>query len=102
VVSDEPTASKICAEYGRRFDSEEQFLDDNSNGLQPEVSLIRSAKALERLYSVPAITTLYLVSQDTEVVNYSERQRVDAHSFRGPKLPEYRTQGTGHAPHPRV
>jgi hypothetical protein len=75
--------AKTCAEYGRRFDIEEHFLDDNSNGLQPEASLIRSAKALERLYGVPAITTLYLVSPGTDVVNQGERHWVDAHWFRG-------------------
>jgi hypothetical protein len=45
VVSDEPTASKTFAEYGRRFDIAENFLDDKSNGFQLESSLIRSAKA---------------------------------------------------------
>jgi hypothetical protein len=102
VVSDEPTAPKTCAQYGRRFDIEEHFLDDNSNGLQLEASLIRSAKALERWCGVLAITTLYLVSQGTDVVNHGKRHWVDAHWFRGPKLPAYRARGTGHALHPWV
>jgi hypothetical protein len=83
VVSDEPTESKTFAEYGRRFDIEENFLDDKSNGFQLESSLIRSAKALERLCCVLAITTLYLVSQGTEVLNQGKRRWVDAHWFRG-------------------
>lgn len=45
VVSDEPTEAKTCEEYGVRFDIEENFLDDKSNGFQLESSLIRSAKA---------------------------------------------------------
>jgi hypothetical protein len=48
VVSDEPTDIQIFAEYGLRFDIEENFLDDTSNGFQLESSLIRSAKALVR------------------------------------------------------
>ena len=45
VVSDEPTEFKTFEAYGRRFDIEENFLDDKSNGFQLESSLIRSANA---------------------------------------------------------
>ena len=83
VVSDEPTESKTFEEYGLRFDIEENFLDDQSNGFQLESSLIRSAKALERLCGVLALTTLYLVAQGTEVVTQGKRRWVDAHWFRG-------------------
>lgn len=83
VVSDEPTELKTFEEYGLRFDIEENFLDDKSNGFQLESSLIRSAKALERLCFVLAITTLYLVSQGTEVVKQGKRRWVDPHWFRG-------------------
>jgi DDE family transposase len=41
VLSDEPTTSKTFEEYGLRFDIEENFLDDKSNGFQLESSLIR-------------------------------------------------------------
>ena len=58
VISDEPTAVQTLEEYGLRFDIEENFLDDKSNGFQLESSLIRSAKALERLCFVLAMTTL--------------------------------------------
>jgi len=61
VVSDEPTNLTTLDEYGLRFDIEENFLDDKSNGFQLEASLIRSADALTRLGFVLAITTLYLV-----------------------------------------
>jgi predicted RNA binding protein YcfA (HicA-like mRNA interferase family) len=83
VVSDEPTEVKTFDEYGLRFDIEENFLDDKSNGFQLESSLIRSANALERLCGVLAITTLYLVSQGTEVVTQGKRRWVDSHWFRG-------------------
>jgi hypothetical protein len=82
-VSDEPTEFKTFEEYGRRFDIEENFLDDTSNGFQLESSLIRSADALERLCGVLAMTTLSLVAQGTEVVNKGKRRWVDAHGFRG-------------------
>jgi hypothetical protein len=83
VVSDEPTDVKTFEEYGLRFDIEENFLDDKSNGFQLESSLIRSAAALERLCLVLAITTLYLVAQGTEVVQQGKRRWVDPHWFRG-------------------
>jgi Transposase DDE domain len=83
VVSDELTESKTFEEYGRRFDIEENFLDDKSNGFQLESSLIRSANALERLCGVLAITTLYLVAQGTAVVTQGKRRWVDVHWFRG-------------------
>jgi hypothetical protein len=83
VVSSEPTNMTTFEEYGLRFDIEENFLDDKSNGFQLESSLIRSADALSRLCFVLAITTLYLVSQGTEVVEQSIRRSIDAHWFRG-------------------
>jgi hypothetical protein len=83
VISDEPTDLETFDEYGLRFDIEENFLDDKSNGFQLESSLIRSANALSRLCFVLAITTLYLVSQGTEVVEQGKRRWVDPHWFRG-------------------
>jgi hypothetical protein len=83
VLSDEPTAVKTLQEYGLRFDIEENFLDDKSNGFQLEASLIRSAPALTRLCFVVATATLYLVSQGTEVVKHGKRRLVDPHWFRG-------------------
>ena len=74
---------KTFQEYGLRFDIEENFLDDKSNGFQLESSLIRSAPALTRLCLVLAMTTLYLVSQGVEVVKQGKRRWVDPHWFRG-------------------
>ena len=83
VLSDEPTDMRTFQEYGLRFDIEENFLDDKSNGFQLESSLIRSAPALTRLCLVLAMTTLYLVSQGVEVVKQGQRRWVDPHWFRG-------------------
>ena len=83
MVSDESAELKTLEEYGLRFDIEENFLDDKSNGFQLESSLIRSAKALERLCFVLAMTTLYLVSVGTSVVKKGHRRLVDPHWFRG-------------------
>jgi Transposase DDE domain len=83
VLSDEPTDGQTFEEYGLRFDIEENFLDDKSNGFQLESSLIRSAQALTRLCLVLAMTTLYLVAQGTEVVKQGKRRWVDPHWLRG-------------------
>jgi hypothetical protein len=83
VISDEPAEVNTLEEYGLRFDIEENFLDDKSNGFQLESSWIRSANALERLCVVLAMTTLYLVSQGTSVVQHGKRRLIDAHWFRG-------------------
>jgi len=83
VISDEAAELKTFEEYGLRFDIEENFLDDKSNGFQLEDSLIRSAAALARLCFVLAITTLYLVSVGTSVVQQGKRRLVDPHWFRG-------------------
>jgi hypothetical protein len=83
VLSDEPTDVQTLQEYGLRFDIEENFLDDKSNGFELESSLIRSAPALSRLCFLVATATLYLVSQGIEVVKQGKRRWVDAHWFRG-------------------
>ena len=83
LISDEPTSLETFQDYALRFDIEENFLDDKSNGFQLESSLIRSAKALERLCFVLAVTTLYLIAQGVQVVKTNKRRLVDAHWFRG-------------------
>jgi len=83
IVSDQPTHVTTFDEYGLRFDIEENFLDDKSNGFQLESSLIRSAAALSRLCLALAVATLFLVCQGTEVVAAGKRRWVDAHWFRG-------------------
>ena len=83
IVSDEPTTGHTFEEYGRRFDIEENFLDDKSNGFQLESSLVRDADALTRLCFVVAVATLYLVAQGTQVVAVHKRRWVDPHWLRG-------------------
>ena len=83
VLSSLPTSLKTFDDYGLRFDIEENFLDDKSNGFQLEASLLRSAKALTRLCFVLAVATLFLVCQDVEVQRLGKRRWVDPHWFRG-------------------
>ena len=83
IVSDEPTSVHTFTEYGWRFDIEENFLDDKSNGFQLESSLVRDADALTRLCLVIAVATLYLVAQGTQVVAQQKRRWVDPHWLRG-------------------
>src|ERR1044071_211298 len=83
IVSDEPTSVQTFVEYGLRFDIEENFLDDKSNGFQLESSLVREADALTRLCFVLAVATLYLVAQGTQVVAAHKRRWVDPHRLRG-------------------
>lgn len=83
VVSSHPTSPDTFTEYGLRFDIEENFLDDKSNGFQLESSRLRNAAALNRLCFLLAVVTLFLVSQGTAVVHSQQRRFVDAHWFRG-------------------
>ena len=83
IVSDQPTDAQTFEQYGLRFDIEENFLDDKSNGFQLEASQIRDAQALTRLCLVVAVATLLLVSQGTDVVNKGRRRWVDPHWLRG-------------------
>ncbi len=83
VLSSTPTDLKTFDEYGLRFDIEENFLDDKSNGFQLESSLLRSPQALTRLCFVLAVATLFLVCQGVDVQRQGKRRWVDPHWFRG-------------------
>ncbi|MEM3063530.1 MAG: transposase [Nitrososphaerota archaeon] len=83
VVSDEPTTLQTFQQYGERFQIEEEFLDEKSNGFQLERSEIRSAPALSRLCLVMAVATLLLTVQGQQVVASGKRRWVDAHWQRG-------------------
>lgn len=83
IVSDESTNLQTFREYGLRFDIEESFLDDQSNGWNLQKSEIRSVCALSRLWFILAIATLYLTAQGVAVVQAGHRRRVDPHWFRG-------------------
>lgn len=83
IVSDEPTTLQTLHEYSQRFDIEEEFLDEKSNGFQLESSGIRSSIALSRLCLVLAIATLFLSVQGQQVVAHKLRRLVDCHWHRG-------------------
>jgi hypothetical protein len=83
VVSEEPTDVQTCKAYGVRCDSEDNVWDDQAPGVPLESSLIRAAKAWERLCLVWAITTLSLVVQGVEVVSQGKRRGGNPHGLRG-------------------
>ncbi|MBW4472140.1 MAG: transposase [Stenomitos rutilans HA7619-LM2] len=83
VVSSEPTTVQTLREYGLRFDIEESFLDDKSNGFEWEHAGLRCAPALSRLCLVSAVATLFLTLQGTAVVAAKRRRWVDPHWSRG-------------------
>ena len=83
IVSDESTSLHTFEEYGLRFDIEENFLDDQSNGWNVQKSAVRSVCALSRLWFIFAVTTLYVTAQGLEVVANGRRRWVDPHWFRG-------------------
>jgi hypothetical protein len=83
IVSSEPVSLQTLQEYGLRFDIEENFLDDKSNGFNWEQSRLRDPLALSRLCLVLAVTTLYLTLQGTAIVEAAQRRWVDVHTYRG-------------------
>ena len=83
IISDEKTTLQTFWEYGLRFDIEENFLDDQSNGWNIQTSEIRSVCALSRLWFILAVATLYVTAQGVEVVEKGKRRWVDTHWFRG-------------------
>lgn len=83
VVSDETTHLTTFEDYGLRFDIEENFLDDQSNGWNSQKSQIRSVCALSRLWFILAVATLYVTAQGLAVVESGKRRWVDPHWFRG-------------------
>ena len=99
IVSDELSGLQTFEEYGLRFDIEENFLDDKSNGFQLEASKLRSAPAIERLFFGLAAATLYLVAQGSEVVAQGRRREVDPHWFRGSSYLKIGWQWLKHALH---
>lgn len=83
ILSTEPTTIQTFREYGLRFDIEENFLDDKSNGFDLESSRLRSAPAISRLCLVIAMTTLFLTAQGLAATDSGYRRFVDPHWFRG-------------------
>jgi hypothetical protein len=83
VVSDEPADVSTFDEYGLRFDIEENFLDDKSNGFQVEASKLDDAQAISRLFLILAVATLHFTSVGVGVVKSKMRRWVDTHWDRG-------------------
>ena len=99
IVSNEKTTLQTFAEYGLRFDIEENFLDDQSAGWNVQRSMIRDVCALSRLWFVLAVATLYVSAQGVEVVRVGKRRWVDTHWFRGQRERADRRKTTrGHSP----
>ncbi|MEM9121557.1 MAG: transposase, partial [Cyanobacteria bacterium P01_F01_bin.56] len=82
-MSDEKTRLQTFQEYGLRFDIEEAFLDDQSNGWNLQKSEIRSVCDLSRLFFILAVATLYVTAQGVAVVDAGRRRWVDTYWFRG-------------------
>ncbi|MEM6434204.1 MAG: transposase, partial [Cyanobacteria bacterium P01_D01_bin.115] len=83
IVSDEKTNLQTFHEYGLRFDIEEAFLDDQSNGWNLQKSEIRGVCDLSRLFFILAVATLYVTAQGMAVVAARRRRGVDTHWFHG-------------------
>jgi hypothetical protein len=83
IISDEPTSLTTLDEYALRFDIEENFLDDKSNGFDLEASQLTNEAAWERLLAVVAVATLYFTGLGTGVVKLKLRRWVDTHWDRG-------------------
>ena len=77
IVSDEKTRLQTFQEYGLRFDIEEAFRDDQSNGWNLQKSEIRSVCDLSRLFLILAVATLYVTAQGVAAMEEGRRKRED-------------------------
>jgi hypothetical protein len=59
VITDEIPTLKTFEHYGKRFDTEELYLDSKSGAFQLEGSRLNEAEHLERLYLVAAVAILF-------------------------------------------
>ena len=83
IITDEKADVSTLDDYALRFDIEENFLDDKSNGFQVESSRLKNAKQLERLFLLIAVASLYFTTVGVGVVNLKKRRWVDTHWDRG-------------------
>jgi hypothetical protein len=83
IISDAPAGIATLDEYALRFDIEENFLDDKSNGFDVEASKLDDAQAIGRLFLVLAVATLHFTCVGAEVVKRKARRWVDTHWDRG-------------------
>lgn len=83
IISNDPADLTTLDDYALRFDIEEGFLDDKSNGFQVESTRLDDAQAIARLFLVLAVATLHFTSVGVEVVKRQARRWVDTHWDRG-------------------
>jgi hypothetical protein len=69
--------------YALRFDIEEEFLDNKSNGFQVESSELDDPRAIDRLFLIIAVATLHFTCVGAEVVRRKWRRWIDSHWDRG-------------------
>lgn len=83
IVSGQPCGPQTFDEYAGRFQIEEGFLDLKSGGFQLEDTHLRHTAGLEGLIFVLALTSVFLFSEGTQVVEEGQRTSVDPHHQRG-------------------
>jgi hypothetical protein len=83
VITDEAPTLLTFEDYGKRFDTEELYLDSKSGAFQLEDSRLDEAKHLERLYLVAAVAILFSTLQGMAVQFAGLRRQVDPHWKRG-------------------
>jgi hypothetical protein len=83
IISDEVTTVATLDEYALRFNIEEEFLDNKSNGFQVESSKLDDPRAIDRLFLIIAVATLHFTCVGAEVVRRKCRRWIDSHWDRG-------------------
>lgn len=83
VITDESPTLQTLFEYGKRFDTEQLYLDSKSGAFQLEESRLQQAEQLEKLYLVAAVAILFSTLQGMAVELEGLRRQVDPHWNRG-------------------
>lgn len=83
VITDEIPSLQSFVHYGKRFDTEELYLDSKSGAFELEDSRLDEAEHLERLYLVAAVGILFSTLQGMAVQFAGLRRQVDSHWKRG-------------------
>jgi hypothetical protein len=83
IITSDPADLTTLDDYALRFDIEENFLDDKSNGFQLESTKLDDPHAIARLFLVLAVATLHFTSVGVGVVRLKTRRWVDTHWERG-------------------
>ncbi|MEM9773212.1 MAG: hypothetical protein AAF902_01435 [Chloroflexota bacterium] len=83
IISNEPVDRPVFDEYGLRFCTEENPLDDKLGGFNLQDSNLEDADSLSRLCLILATATVYLVSTGKVVESLDQQDTTDPHLFRG-------------------